>query len=38
MMPWITAISRPSGDQRGHPIWSGGFQIDFVRPLTPSTV
>ena len=38
MSPWITAISRPSGDHRGQAIWSGGFQMDFARPLGTSTV
>ena len=34
MIPWITAIDFPSGDQRGPAICSGGFQIDVVLPLS----
>ncbi len=37
MIPWITAIARPSGEKRGQAIWSGGFQIERAVPDAAST-
>ena len=37
MIPWITAIVRPSGEKRGHAIWRGGFQIESAFPVAGST-
>ncbi len=37
MIPWMTAIDRPSGEKRGQASWSVGFQIERAAPDAAST-